>query len=263
MTLRRRSQRGQVLVIFTGGLVLLLAIASLVIDLGFVWMIRRQEQNAADPGALAAARYIRYGSPAPNPQQMSKAACFYAQQNGFFTLASDFAANANGSFPATSCVPANDTAGSQLEVFHPPRTVGTGWAGDDCCVEVRISRPHKSFFAGVIGMPTIGVASSAIGAFNSGNANSSSMIALNPDDCSTIQINGNADIEIRPVVPGTLGGYIQVNSTCGADPTARPTHAPAAAKGRWTSVAGPTSSRPTLTSTAGASSPTAAPSSAT
>jgi hypothetical protein len=216
MTMRRRSQRGQVLVIFTGGIVLLLAIASLVIDLGFVWMIRRQEQNAADPGALAAARYIRYGTPAPNRQQMSRAACFYAQQNGFFTLASGFDANANGSFPATSCVPANDTAGSQLEVFHPPRTVGTGWAGDDCCVEVRISRPHRSFFAGVIGMPTIGVASSAIGAFNTGNANSSSLVALNAEECSTIQINGNADISIQPVNPGTLGGYIQVNSVCGA-----------------------------------------------
>jgi hypothetical protein len=213
--MRRRSQRGQILVIFTGGLVLLLAIAALVIDLGFVWMIRRQEQNAADPGALAAARYIRYGTPAPNLEKMSEAACFYAQQNGFFSLASDFDANTSGSFPSTSCVPANDSTGSQLQVFYPPQTVGTGWAGDNCCVEVRISRPHKTFFAGVIGIPTIGVASSAIGAFNSDNANSSSMIALKSTGCSTIQLNGGANVAIQPVVPGGSGGYVQVNSSCG------------------------------------------------
>ena len=51
-----RQQRGQVLVIFVGALFLLFAIAALVIDLGFAFMIRRQEQNAADPGAIAAAR---------------------------------------------------------------------------------------------------------------------------------------------------------------------------------------------------------------
>jgi uncharacterized membrane protein len=60
----RRRSRGQVLVVFAGGLVTILAIGALVIDLGFAFMIRRAEQNAADPGAIAAARYIRTGAPA-------------------------------------------------------------------------------------------------------------------------------------------------------------------------------------------------------
>lgn len=213
---RRRGARGQVLVIFTGGLVLLLAIAALVIDLGFVWMIRRHEQNAADPGALAAARYIRYPGPGPNLQKMSEAACYYAQQNGFFGLATSTAANVDGSFPATSCVTANDESAALLQVFYPPRTQGTGWAGDDCCVEVRLARPHKTFFAGVIGLPTIGVASSAVGAFNTGNSNSSSLIALNATACSALKINGDANVEITPVDAGSQGGYVQVNSTCEA-----------------------------------------------
>ena len=70
------SQRGQILVIFAGGLVLILLVAALVIDLGFTFMIRRAEQNAADPGAIAAARYIRTGAGlTPEPVRMRQAAC--------------------------------------------------------------------------------------------------------------------------------------------------------------------------------------------
>ncbi len=39
-------------------MVVMLGIAALVIDLGFSWMLRRQEQNAVDPAAVAAARYL-------------------------------------------------------------------------------------------------------------------------------------------------------------------------------------------------------------
>lgn len=77
-TRARRRQDGQVLVVVVGGMVLILAIVSLVIDLGFVFMLRRQEQNAADPGAVAAARYI----PGADRAAMWTAACFYASQNG-------------------------------------------------------------------------------------------------------------------------------------------------------------------------------------
>src|SRR5439155_11744095 len=89
MSARSGGQRGQVLVIFAGGLVALLAIAALVIDIGFVFMIHRQEQNAADPGALAAARYIRYPGPTVDMTKMWQAACFYARQNGHFKFATD------------------------------------------------------------------------------------------------------------------------------------------------------------------------------
>ena len=62
-TRSRQGHRGQILVIFAGGLVLLMVIGALVIDLGFTFMIRRGEQNAADPGAIAAARFIQSGLP--------------------------------------------------------------------------------------------------------------------------------------------------------------------------------------------------------
>src|SRR4051794_41850458 len=82
------SERGQILVIFAGALITIFVIASLVIDLGFVFMIRRQEQNAADPAAIAAARFIHPSSTsAADPASMRRAACFYARQNGFFQAA--------------------------------------------------------------------------------------------------------------------------------------------------------------------------------
>src|SRR5687768_7831447 len=53
-----QSERGQVLIITAASMIVLLGIAAIVIDLGFSWMLHRQEQNAADPAALAAARFI-------------------------------------------------------------------------------------------------------------------------------------------------------------------------------------------------------------
>ena len=40
-------------------MVVLLGIGAIVVDLGMSWMLHRQEQNAADPGAIAAARWLR------------------------------------------------------------------------------------------------------------------------------------------------------------------------------------------------------------
>ena len=85
--LSRSLERGQILVIFAGGLCDdPVPSAPLVIDLGFVFMIKRDLQNAADPGVIAAARYIRDPGPggAAEPTKMRQAACFYAEQNGFF-----------------------------------------------------------------------------------------------------------------------------------------------------------------------------------
>jgi hypothetical protein len=58
MFLRRNSadgERGQILVIVAGGMVVLVAMVGLVIDGGFAWGRQRDTQNAADAAALAAA----------------------------------------------------------------------------------------------------------------------------------------------------------------------------------------------------------------
>ena len=83
-----QAQRGQVLVIFAGGLIALFAIAAIVVDLGFGFITRRMEQNVVDPGAIAAARWIPavYDGTA-SVADMRRSACSVARQNGLFQAA--------------------------------------------------------------------------------------------------------------------------------------------------------------------------------
>ena len=90
--------RGQVLVISAVALVVLMAIGAIVMDLGMSWLLHRKEQNAVDPAALAAAHWI---APFGTQGQMEAEACFYAQENGFFSAdANCAAALASGTFVA-------------------------------------------------------------------------------------------------------------------------------------------------------------------
>jgi hypothetical protein len=203
----RRHQSGQVLVIFAGGLLTLLVIAALVIDLGFTMTIRRAEQDAADAGAIAAARFIRTGTGGTaEPTKMRQAACFYAEQNGFFP-------GAGGD--VDGCVPANDPNGTVLTVNYPPSAGGGSFVGTDGYVEVGLTRVHRSFLAGMVGLGNLRVSTSAVAAFTIGQSNSSSLIALDPGNtCDAGKTHGTGDITIHPVVPGTDGGYVHINSTC-------------------------------------------------
>jgi Flp pilus assembly protein TadG len=212
---RSTKTNGQVLVIFAGGLVLFMAIAALVIDLGFVFMKARHEQNAADPAALAAARYIRVPpSGTPDIPAMWTAACSYATANGFAATRTDTNVRCDPSSPADE---------SRLTVNYPPSRSAGQYAGHLGFVEVVITQPHHSFFAGILGMATIPVTRSAVAAFSRGDSNSSSLIALAPTGCASATIGGSSSLTIHPIVPGTAGGYIQVNSNCGA--TASPDNA--------------------------------------
>ena len=204
--LRRAGQKGQVLVMFAGGFVMLLLIGALVIDLGFTFAIRRMEQNVADPAAIAAARYIRTGTgQSPEPTKMSEAACSYARRNGLFPSATN----------DDLCTAANDPNGTTLTVNYPPSTSGGTFAGRDGFVEVIIARQYHSFLANVAGISQIGVASSAVAAFSAGDSNSSSLIALDPrNSCQAGKTHGTGSITIHPVAGVTSGGYVHVNSTC-------------------------------------------------
>ena len=205
------KERGQILPIFVGGLILLLLIGALVIDIGFVLTIRRQEQNAADTAAIAAARYIR---PTADTYAMQTSACFYARQNGFFPSATN----------NSECDAAHDPNGSTLAVHYPPSGAAGTFAGRPGFVEVVISRTHRTFLASVIGLANIPVTSSAVAAYSNGDSNSNSLVALDPGGCSGSEagrVTGRGTVEIRPVrdpATGFLydGGYIHVNSTCGA-----------------------------------------------
>ena len=209
----RRPDQGQILVLFAGGLVALLLIGALVVDLGMVFMQRRQEQNAADPGALAAARYLR---PTANTAKMWTAACFYSVQNGYAATRTDNNA---------ACDPGGTKDGSTLTVNWPPSPGAKEYAGNKNYVEVVIGKPHKSLLAGIVNLGTIIVTTSAVAANDDGTGGSSSLVALSDQGCGSVaaaKINGGGGgggIRIFPAAGVTApGGWVQVNSDCGAVP---------------------------------------------
>jgi len=196
------GSRGQIIVIFAGGIVALLAISALVIDLGFTFMLRRQEQNATDPAAIAAARYIR---PSVNLSGMWSVACFYALNNGFLPT------QVGGPYNGIPCDASQPVDGSKLAVNYPPSSSGGVYAGRDGFVEVVLSRPQNTFLAGIIGLPTINVAANAVAAFSSGDSNNNSLIALDPTaDCATGNIHGTGG----GILKVQVGGNVHVNSKC-------------------------------------------------
>lgn len=205
MTSRRHvdRSRGQILLIVAFAMMALVAIGAIVVDLGMSWMLRRQEQNAADPASIAASRYIEEGDSTVTRTKMNKAACFYAKRNGFFLTDND------------SC----DTARSQdrLQVHWPP--ISGDMAGRPEMVQVIISADHASFFGQFFGRPQATVTTSAVAARESTSANTNSLVALDPDSCDAGKTHGNGTVTISPVTnPETgdpyNGGYVHVNSDC-------------------------------------------------
>lgn len=109
---KRSGQRGQILVLFVVALVAIIAGVGLVIDGGFAFAQRRNEQNAADLAAFAGAN---------------------ALLNGQDANAAALAAAALNDFP-------DGVGGTTVTVTVAPTTV-----------QVDITAPHDNYFSGVIG----------------------------------------------------------------------------------------------------------------
>ncbi len=206
----RRHDRGQVLVLVAVAMITLLGIAALVVDLGMSWMIHRQEQNAADPAAVAAARYINEDGTIDIGMARS-AACFYAHQNQLFDASN------------TSCSAALDPNSTTLVVNYPPDASDPIYAGTPFHVQVKINRQKQIFFGRIFGVQTATVAASAVAANTKGDSNSNSLVALDPNTCSSGVVTGGASVTITPSIdPATglpyPGGYVQINSGCGNGP---------------------------------------------
>jgi hypothetical protein len=199
----RTQPRGQVLVIAAGAMVVLIAIGAIVMDLGMSWMLHRQEQNAADPGALAAAQWV----PSGNMGMANQEACFYAQQNGFFV----------GDAGCAAAFAAGD-----LDVNSPPVSDMSGnFRGRPGFVEVIIRDTHPSFFGQFFGQPTALVTTAAVASLTNGNSNSSSLVALGeqctPPDDGDSTVTGGGTLTIHPATGVTVpGGFVNVNAGCGA-----------------------------------------------
>ena len=204
-----RQQRGQILVMVAAGMVVLLGIGALVVDLGISWMLRRQEQNAADPASLAAARFIGDQDPSTgaqsfDPDKAWDAACYYAIRNGIFEETN------------ADCDTALDPNGAQLEVVYPPDERAGDDGGHQGKVQVVVTKRHSSFFGAIFGQSEAIVSAQAVASRERGETNTHSLIALRPDGCSSARIRGDSEVHIYPA-PGYTGpgGYVHVEDICG------------------------------------------------
>lgn len=194
-TTERRGERGQVLVIFAGGLIAFVLVAALVFDVGqnlFDW---RAQRDAADAAALAGARYIANATCYANPSiatcpEANAAALAVARLNGYGDLDGDGVSDRG-----------------EVTVSIPPGPE-TSFGGLPGYIEVEIHTDRPSFFAAVINVITQNVDALAVAGNNEGVALPYSLLAIN-DDCSPTpsgQVGGNGVVNV--------GGNVQVDSPC-------------------------------------------------
>lgn len=193
------NERGQILVIFAGGLIVFLAAAALVFDVGQNLLDWRTQRNAADAAALAAARYISdpacLAAPSiANCPSAASAALLVAGANGYGDLDGDGTSDKG-----------------TVTLYIPPRP-GTDFAGQAGFVEVDIHTDRPSFFAGVLGIQRQNVDAMAIATNGGKTAAPYSMLSLNLD-CDpnpSGQVGGNGTVTVNAEV----NGEIHVNSDC-------------------------------------------------
>lgn len=175
----KSTERGQVVVLFAGGLLALLVIAALAFDVGMVLVERRDQQNAADSAALAGARFVLTDEPTA-----IAAARQLAIDNGF-----------------------DDADPNEVvNVFIP--AIHGRYAGLPGFIEVQIGASRPSIFGGVIGKAAWPVGAFAVATNDNNLSFPFSMIALNETKCKAIHVSGGGVVEAY--------ANIQSNST-GAD----------------------------------------------
>jgi hypothetical protein len=162
----RSPQRGQILVLFAGGIVVLLLIAALVYDVGMMLVERRDQQNAADAAALAGARYV-----IADPDNARTVARDLARLNGF-----------------------DDADPNEVVNVYIPPMHGI-YKGFPNMIEVQIQGTRPSIFGGIIGK-----AAWPVGVFATASDDQElrfpfSMLALSETACKAIQVSGSGIVE--------------------------------------------------------------------
>jgi hypothetical protein len=195
-----KKENGQAIVILAVAIVVLLAFVALAIDAGNGYTAKRQAQNAVDAAALAGARQIvlecaKQGqNPGPNEAEIrdrvnqmveanSSGATFHA-----YYVGTDGARLSDNEIGTLGAVPCN----------CPSRGQG---------VEVIANNSTTSFFAGLIGKPTLDVQATAKARYGAVSQVSSGLypftrrnIPIEPNQVVTLRILDDAD-----TAPGNFG----------------------------------------------------------
>jgi hypothetical protein len=188
------SESGQALVLFAGAIVVILGMAALVFDLGQSLVDRRTEQNAADAGALAGARYI------PTATGAYQGLCS-ARTAG--QIASASLRQVNAACDVAIQYLAADGLSAVVTVKYPPGPEST-FSGLPNNIEVKIDATRPSFFAGVMGILSQHTGAMGVASNSSGYSLPYSFLGLDP--CGTSSVTGNGNI--------TANGTVHLDSSC-------------------------------------------------
>lgn len=203
--LMRRSLPGQVMLLVTISLVVLLGLAALAVDVGMLWTEKRQMQTAADAAAIAGALAVDSGG------NVTSSARTDASGNGF----------------------THGSNGVTVTVNNPPAS--GSYAGDSNSVEAIVGQPEPTYFLRVLGLKTVPVnaravahtgardciyimdpmASNALVASGSASLSSSCGIIVNSSSSQAMVSSGSACISASAI--GINGNY-----TSGCDPIPTP-----------------------------------------
>lgn len=206
--MRHRYQRGQLLPIAVIAFVVLVGIAGLAIDSSRNYLVKRDAQNAADFGTLAAAKqmasYSRLTSAISSGSNPVKAAHDFTSNNGFSTIYNTTCDQSNGSAFTTSWFDSSGfscsaTAGfvNKVTVNDPPVPLpgasippACSGAGLYTCIQVVITTKVSEFFTAVLGISQVYVTVSATAhaelpgsSFNAPPPNAINVFEPQPDNC--------------------------------------------------------------------------------
>jgi len=132
-----RDSRGQILVMSVLAMPVLIGIAGLALDVGFLFDYRRRAQTAADAGATSAAMYL-----VSNPGSSVSDLVTIARQDATF----------NGFTHGTDSI--------TVTLHRPP--ISGYYAGDNNHVQVVVQRPTPTFLMRVLGRASMLVGASAV-----------------------------------------------------------------------------------------------------
>lgn len=155
---RRRTQRGQTLVVVVLLMTALIGVLGLVIDVGYAYSERRQIQNAADAAALNGARQIDAQISNGNQTGSDQQVVLAIQQ---YITAYNLTVNASGNSPAflQSAIYVDELGATTYGVVgtQPSTQIPSGAAG----VKVVVQEPWTPFIMEALGFSSFTIAASA------------------------------------------------------------------------------------------------------
>ena len=183
-SVRKRSRRGAVLVLFVVLLTVIVGLLGLVIDTGRMMASHREAQNAADAAALAGAYDLMRGKTAG--QAETSAVAFVQTYNGMSTAAGPF--------------------------LHIPPTTGT-YAGSANAVEAIVNYPMNTLFVHVLGgSQSQMIQARAVARFENVAAGEGAIV-LDPSAIPGIAVGGNGTLKvIGDVIVNSAGGGVDENN---------------------------------------------------